>query len=114
MKEREVGKIVHFYDKICVGIILLKGTLKVGENIHIKGTKTDFNQVVESLQIEHGNVETAKAKQEIGLKTSQPVHEHDRVYKLVEEKEKKLKKPAKKAAKTKKTSKAKKTKKAKK
>jgi selenocysteine-specific translation elongation factor len=47
----------------------------------IKGPTTDFEQPVESMQIEHNNVQRAEAGQSIGLKVAQRVRENDMVYK---------------------------------
>jgi len=79
-EEKEVGKVTHYFSKIGVGVIKLTGVLAVGDNIHIKGATTDFQQSIESMQIEHEKVEKAKKGQSIGLKTSEPVREHDVVY----------------------------------
>lgn len=84
-EEKLIGKITHYYGKIGVGIIeLTDGTLKVGEKIHIKGVHDDFEQAVESIQIEHKNVEQAKKGDVIGVKVTSKVHENDKVYKVIE------------------------------
>jgi len=82
MPEKEIGVITHYYGKIGVGIIQLSDTLKVGDTIHIKGHATDFTQTVSSMQIEHQNVQEAKAGDLVGLKVEQKVHPNDRVFKV--------------------------------
>lgn len=77
----EIGRITHFFTKISVAVIELTATLKVGDTIAIKGPTTDFEQVVESMQIEHKDVQRAEARQSIGLKVAQRVRERDMVYK---------------------------------
>jgi len=77
----EVGHITHFFTKISVAVIELSAPLAVGDIIVIKGPTTDLEQVVESMQIEHENVQRAEAGQSIGLKVSQRVREKDMVYK---------------------------------
>ena len=77
----EVGHITHFFSKISVAVIELKAPLAVGDTILIKGPTTDFEQIVESMQIEHKNVQRADAGQSIGLKVAQRVREKDVVYK---------------------------------
>jgi putative protease len=77
----EVGRITHFFSKISVAVVELIEPLKTGEMIMIKGPSTDFEQVVESMQIEHENIETAAAGQSIGLKMKERVKEKDVVYK---------------------------------
>jgi translation elongation factor EF-1alpha len=80
-KAVEVGKITHFFSKISVAVIELKAPLKVGDTILVKGPTTDFEQLVDSMQIEHKNVAQAEAGQSIGLKVVQRVRETDIVYK---------------------------------
>jgi len=77
----EIGHIAHFFTKISVAVIELTASLAVGDTIVIKGPTTDFEQVVESMQIEHKNVQRAEAGQSIGLKVAQRVREKDLVYK---------------------------------
>lgn len=77
----EVGRITHFFTKISVAVVELKAPLAVGDRIVIKGPLTDFEQVVDSMQIEHKNVTRAEAGQSIGLKVAQRVREKDIVYK---------------------------------
>jgi len=79
---QEVGKISHFFSKISVAVVDLKATLSIGDRIRIQGPTTDFEQTVDSMQIEHADVKTAKAGQSIGLKVKERVREKDTVYKV--------------------------------
>ncbi len=83
-EEKLIGKITHYFGNINVGIIGLTGDLTVGDKIHFKGSSTDFEQSVESMQIEHQDVKQAKSGEVIGLKVSKKVKENDEVYKLIE------------------------------
>jgi translation elongation factor EF-1alpha len=83
-EEVKLGVITHFFGKVNVGIInLTDGGLKVGDNIHIKGHTSDFNQSVESIQIEHKDVQEAKKGDQAGIKVKEHVREHDVVYKVI-------------------------------
>ncbi|MEM3378107.1 MAG: translation elongation factor-like protein [Candidatus Bathyarchaeia archaeon] len=77
----EVGRVTHFFSKISVAVVELTAPLAVGDRILVKGPLTDFEQVVESMQIEHKNIQRAEAGQSIGLKMMQHVREKDAVYK---------------------------------
>ena len=77
---KEIGKIVKYFDKVSVAVVELSGNLNVGDKIHIKGTTTDFNQKVESMQVEHEKIEKAKKGQSIGLKVDERVRLNDRVF----------------------------------
>ena len=79
-EEREVGAVAHYYTKIGVAVIELTDTLKVGATIHIKGATSDFNQKIDSMEIEHKNVEEAKKGESIGLKVKEHAREHDKVF----------------------------------
>ncbi len=83
--EKLIGKVVHYFNKINVGIIeITDGELKVGDTVHIKGHTSDFTQQVGSMQIEHQVIETAKKGDAIGIKVDAHVHEHDQVYLVTE------------------------------
>ena len=77
----EVGHITHFFSKINVAVLELTAPLAVGDRILVKGPTTDFEQVVDSMQIEHANIPRAEAGQSIGLKMAEHVRERDVVYK---------------------------------
>ena len=77
----KIGRVTHFFSKISVAVIELTAPLVVGDHILFKGPNTDFGQVVESMQIEHQNVQRAEAGQSIGLKVADRVRETDLVYK---------------------------------
>ena len=77
----EVGHITHFFSKIGVAVVELTGSLVVGDRILVKGPATDFEQVVESMQIEHENIPKAEAGQAVGLKMAEHARERDVVYK---------------------------------
>jgi putative protease len=79
---KKVGKVTHYYTNIGVAVIELTGTLKVGDKIRIKGATSDFEQTIDSMQIEHDKIEEAKKGQSIGLKVKEHVRQHDVVYKI--------------------------------
>jgi hypothetical protein len=77
----EIGHIGHYFSKINVAVVELVLPLAVGNRILIKGPSTDFEQIVDSMQIEREAIARAEGGQSIGLKVSQPVKEKDVVYK---------------------------------
>jgi translation elongation factor EF-1alpha len=82
MSEKRVAKVTHYWAKIGVAAIKLYDTLEAGDTIHISGSTTDFEQTVDSMEIEHEAVEMAKKGQEVGLKVKERVRKGDRVYKV--------------------------------
>jgi putative protease len=79
----EIGAITHFFSKINVAVVELTLPLSVGERILIKGPMTDFEQTVESMQIDRADIQRAQGGQSIGLQVTQPVREKDVVYKKI-------------------------------
>lgn len=77
-----VGRVTDYDNDSNVAIIELDaGNLQVGDTIHIKGHTTDFEQVVDSIEIEQQNFESAEAGQTVGVKVRDVVREHDKVHK---------------------------------
>jgi putative protease len=77
----EIGHITHFFSKISVAVLELSLPLAVGDQILVKGPSTDFEQTVESIQIDRKALPRAEDGQSVGLKLAQPAKEKDVVYK---------------------------------
>ena len=85
MTEIALGKITHYFSKPGVAAFTIEnGELRVGDRIHIKGHTTDFEQVVDSMQIEHQNVQKAGKGESVGVKVKEKVREYDTVFKLID------------------------------
>ena len=83
-EEMQVGKVTHYFSKIGVAVIeVTDGSIKVGDEVRIKGHTSDFKQKINSMQIEHENVEIAEPGQSIGVKMEEPVRSNDLVYKEI-------------------------------
>lgn len=78
----KVGTVSHFYDKIGVAIVELNGTLSVGEKVKfVRGGEDLFEQVVESIQVEHKKLDSAGKGDVVGLKTNEEVKAGTEVFK---------------------------------
>jgi translation initiation factor IF-2 len=78
--EAFVGRIVHYYPRINVGIVeLTDGEIHVGDVIHVRGNRTNLVQPVDSLQIDHRNVSQADKGRRVGIKLKDKVRDHDQV-----------------------------------
>ena len=78
--EKEVGKITHWYDKIGVAVIDLKGALKMGDRVKIKKGEDEFEETISSMQVDHKDIEEAKKGKEIGIEIDQKVRDGDEVF----------------------------------
>jgi len=85
-KEKEgkpIGRITHYFSNIEVAVIDLISPLKQGDTIRVVGGEaTDFEQKVESMQIEHEQVKLAKKGDSVGMKVKEKVHEGYKVFKV--------------------------------
>lgn len=74
-----IGAVIHYFPKVRVAVVNLKGPVAVGERIKIKGHTTDFTQNVTSLQIDHVALKKAKKGDSVGLLVESRVRRHDLV-----------------------------------
>ena len=82
-KLREIGRVIHYFSKIEVAVIELSDSLSVGDSILIRGMTTNVEQVVDSMQIDRVNIQSAEAGKSVGLKVADRVREEDTVYKIL-------------------------------
>ena len=80
MVEKKVGTVSSYFSHVGVAAIKLSGKLKVGDKVHIKGHTTDFEQEVDSIQIERKEVKKAKKSDHIGIKVTEKVRPNDKVF----------------------------------
>ena len=78
-----IGEISHYFGNIGVGVIKLSAPLAVGDTIRIIGGEgTDFEQTIDSMEVEHQKIQKAKKGESVGLKVGQKVREGYKVYKM--------------------------------
>lgn len=79
-----IGVVTHYFSHLSVAVVKLEPgtTLRIGDNIQIKGHTSDFSQRVESLQVGHAPVNEVGPADDFGLKVVDHAREHDVVYRL--------------------------------
>lgn len=82
MKEREIGTVVHYFDKAMVAVVKLDGSLTIGDQVKFVYHDQEFNEMVDSMEVEHHKIQQAKAGDEVAIKTIAKTHEHAHVYRL--------------------------------
>ncbi len=82
MAEERIGILNDYFAKIGVAGIDVEATIHVGDKIRIAGHTTDFEQVIESMEIDGEQVEEAPPGSQIGIKVGERCRDHDIVYKV--------------------------------
>ena len=72
MTEARIGTVTHYYNHLHVAGVTI--------TIHVTGHTSDFQQTVESMEIDHEAVEVAMPGDQIGLTVIEYAREHDTVY----------------------------------
>jgi len=79
-EKKLIGKVTHFFSKINVAGIQLSDTIKVGDKISIVGATTNFDEDIDSMQIDNKSVTEAKAGDLIGIKVKDKTRVGDDVF----------------------------------
>ena len=82
MSEELVGMVTHYFARPQVGIVKLSAAIKLGDTLHVRGHRADFQQEVASMEIEHAHVEAAASGAEVGIKVRERVREGDQVFRV--------------------------------
>ena len=79
----KVGEVTHYFPHVkAAALLVLKDSIKVGDEIYLKGHTTDFKEAVNSIQLDREPIQEGKKGQEIGLLVKKRVRIGDGVYKL--------------------------------
>jgi hypothetical protein len=83
VKEKEVliGVVSNYFDHVGVAAVKLKVGLKNGDKIRVVGGNVDFEQKVDSMQIQHKVVLEAKKGDDVGIKIKEKVRKDYKIYK---------------------------------
>ena len=82
MAEKEVGRVTHYFDKAGVAVVKLSGAISTGDTIKFKKGDAEFTDIVESIQVNHEPMISAKAGDEVAIKISQQAKEGATLYKV--------------------------------
>ena len=71
----QIGKVVHYYDKLGVAVVKLDKSLKVGDKIKLSHGEDSFEQTVESMQLDHKPVNEGTSGEEVAIKVNRSTKE---------------------------------------
>ena len=79
----KVGEITHYFPHVkAAALLVLKDSIKIGDEIYIKGHTSDFKEKIMSIQLDRAPIQEGKRGQEIGLLVKKRVRIGDSIYKL--------------------------------
>lgn len=77
----QIGKVTHYYDKIGVAVVeVTNQPLKVGDTVKVSGHDKEFTETLDSLQVEHKQVNEVPVGESCGVKLKEPAKEGDILY----------------------------------
>ena len=86
MGEERIGEVVKFFAKPSVAAVkITEGELSVGDTVKFLGHTTDFENTIDSMEVNNEKVERAVVGDFIGVKVSQRVRPGDEMYKVTED-----------------------------
>lgn len=71
----QIGKVVHYYDKIGVAVVKLDKKLAVGDKVQFKHGEDVFEQTIDSMQLDHKQVNEGKKGDEVAIKVDKRAKE---------------------------------------
>jgi len=77
---KALGRVTHFYNEISVAIIKFNKKVPIGVRLAFRGSTTDFEDTVKSMQYDHKPIAVAPKGKQIGVKVKKRVREGDSVY----------------------------------
>ena len=82
MAEEEIGVVTDYFQKVNAAAIKLSKPLKIGDTIKFKGGENEFEQVIDSMQIDRQPIKEAKKGDEIGILVKDKVRKDYKVFKI--------------------------------
>ena len=81
MAQKEIGKVIHYFDKAMVAVVRLSGAVAVGDDVKFVHGDSEFTQNIDSMEVDYKKVKKGKKGDEVAIKVDSPTHENALVYK---------------------------------
>ena len=83
MAEEKIGEVIKYFSKPSVAAIkVMNGELKIGDVIRFVGHTTDFEEPIESMEMDNAKVDKAPAGSMVGIKVKDRVRAGDEIFKV--------------------------------
>ena len=86
MAEEKIGEVMKFFAKPSVAAVkITSGELTVGDTVKFTGHTTEFEDKIDSMEIDNKQIEKAVPGDYIGIKVSDRVRPGDEMFKVIPE-----------------------------
>jgi hypothetical protein len=79
-KEKPIGVVTHWFDKLGVAVIKLSGKIATGDKVLVRRGEEEFEDTIESIQIDHKPVVSAKKGDDAAVKLTQKTKEGAEIF----------------------------------
>lgn len=74
--EEHVGVVEHYYPEVhAASVRIEEGAIKKGDAIHFKGPRTELEERIHSMELDHEQISMAREGQHVGIEVPFPVEE---------------------------------------
>ena len=80
-----VGRVVHYFDRIRVAVVVLEDQVYLEEWLLFEGAHTELEQQILSMQIDHAPVDVGHPGEEIAIQVDAAVRVGDEVFLIMDE-----------------------------
>jgi translation elongation factor EF-Tu-like GTPase len=81
VEQKPVGIVTHYFARPHAAVVeVTAGELHVGDTIRVVGHSAEFTQRIESMELDHKAVDSARVGESVGIEVAQPAREHALVY----------------------------------
>ena len=80
-KEKQIGKVIHYFDKAMVAVVKLTDKIAVGDKIKFVHGDEVVSESIESMEINHEKIKKGKKGDEVAVKVNKKTHENAKVFK---------------------------------
>lgn len=77
---KKLGVVTHYFGNINVAVMDLTGNIMIGDMVFFEGYLTDFEQRVDSMQVDKQPISEAKKGMEIAMKVVERVRKGDEMF----------------------------------
>ena len=81
---KKLGVVTHYFGKIQVAVLDLTRNVKLGDMVRFDGYLTEFEQRIDSMQVDKQPIDEAKKGTEIALKVVERVRPGDEMWEVEE------------------------------